>query len=96
MSVWLVAGDAPGRMKMLKPNDKKVAEQAELAALVAAYKQKVARSTALRMGFPRTCASASICVRLRNLLGFNSVLRYTLYMVGWGDDPSEFENGKDH
>jgi hypothetical protein len=27
-------------MKMLKPNDKKVAEQTELAALVAAYKQK--------------------------------------------------------
>jgi hypothetical protein len=33
-------GDAPGSLKMLKPNDKKVAEQAELAALVAAYKQK--------------------------------------------------------
>jgi hypothetical protein len=27
-------------MKMLKPNDKKVAEQTELAALVAAYKAK--------------------------------------------------------
>ena len=38
--VWLVAGDAPGSLKMLKPNDKKVAEQAELAALVAAYKAK--------------------------------------------------------
>jgi hypothetical protein len=37
---WLNGAKRLWSLKMLKPNDKKVAEQAELAALVAAYKQK--------------------------------------------------------